>query len=106
MEQYLRAFLLDRPHTWAAWLHLSKFWFNTNYHTSTKMTPFVVLYGYHPPKLLDYIPGTTQVATMDQLLHARQDLIALLKQNLVFAQAKMKVQADQQRSNMSFGVGD
>lgn len=43
---------------------------------------------------------------MDQLLHARQDLIALLKQNLVLAQARMKVQADQHKSDKSFGVGD
>jgi len=70
------------------------------------MTPFVALYGYHPPKLLDYIPGTTQVAIVDQLLHARQDLITLLKQNLVLAQAKMKVQVDQHRFDKSFGVGD
>ena len=59
LEQYLRAFVHDRPYTWAAWLHLSKFWFNTNYHNSAKMTPFVALYGYHPLKLLDYILGTT-----------------------------------------------
>ena len=59
LEQYLRAFVHDRPHTWAAWLHLSEFWFNTNYHNSAKMTPFMALYGYHPPKLLDYILGTT-----------------------------------------------
>ena len=70
------------------------------------MTPFVALYGYHPPKLLDYIPGTTQVAVVDQLLHARQDLVTLLKQNLVLAQARMKAQADQHRSDKSFGVGD
>ena len=49
--------------------------------------------------LLDCIPSTTQVATVDQLLHDRLDLITLLKQNLVLAQAKMKVQADQHRSD-------
>ena len=59
LEQYLRAFVHDRPYTWAAWLHLSEFWFSTNYHNSAKMTPFVALYGYHPLKLLDYILGTT-----------------------------------------------
>ena len=32
------------------------------------MTPFEALYGYSPPKLLDYVPSTTQVAIMDQLL--------------------------------------
>ena len=46
------------------------------------------------------------MAAVDQLLHARQDLIALLKQNLVLAQARMKVQANQHKSDKSFGVGD
>lgn len=43
---------------------------------------------------------------MDNLLHTRQDVLALLKQNLVVAQARMKLQADQHRSNRSFAVGD
>ena len=42
-----------------------------------------------PLVLLDYIPGTTQVATVDSLLQFRQDILALLKQNLVTAQAQM-----------------
>ena len=72
LEQYLRAFVGDKPSAWADWLHLVEYWFNTNFHTSTKLTPFV-------PSLLDYIPGATQVATVDQLLQNRQDLISLLK---------------------------
>ena len=35
--------------------------------------------------LLDYISGTTQATTVNQLLHDRLDLIALLKQKLVLA---------------------
>lgn len=45
LEQHLRAFVGDRPHTWAAWLYLAKYWFNTNYHTSTRtnhLRPFMV----------------------------------------------------------------
>ena len=35
------------------------FGFNTNYHTTTEFTPFEALYGTAPPRLLDYILGTT-----------------------------------------------
>ena len=95
LEQYLRAFVGDKPNARADWLHLTEYWFDTNFHTSTKLTPFDALYGTHSPKLLDYIPGATQVVVVDQLLKTRQDLISVLKQNLVSAQAKMKSQANQ-----------
>ena len=105
LEQYLRAFIGDRPHAWANWLHLAEYCFNINYHTSTNLTSFEALYGT-PPKVLDYILHTTKVAIVDQMLQIRQDLISLLKQNLVFAQARMKAHYDQHRTDKCFVVGD
>ena len=61
MEHYLRAFIANKPSTWVEWLPLAEFWFNTNFHTSIKMTPFEVLYGYPPLRVLDYVVGTTRV---------------------------------------------
>ena len=55
----------DRPHSWASWLYLAEFWFNTSYHTSTKMSPFEALYGFSPPKVLDYVPSLARVAVVD-----------------------------------------
>ena len=66
LEQYLKAFARDKPRQWVEWLPLAKFWFNTNYHTATKVTPFEALYGFQTPKLLDYIPGLTKAAAVDQ----------------------------------------
>ena len=68
LEQYLRAFVGDKPSAWADWLHLAEYWFNTNFHTSTKLALFEAFYGIPPSSLLDYIPGATQVTAMDQLL--------------------------------------
>lgn len=59
LEQYLMAFTADKPHRCAKWLSLVKFWFNTNFHTSLKLTPFDTLYGFSPPTLQSYILGTT-----------------------------------------------
>lgn len=106
LEQYLRAFVGDRPHTWASWLYLAEFWFNSNYHTSTKMSPFEALYGFAPPRILDYVPGLTKVAAVETVLHDKSILLELLKQNLVVAQARMKAQANQHRSDKSYRVGD
>ena len=106
LEHYLRSFSADRPTEWAKWLYLAEFWFNTNYHTATKMTPYEALYGYSPPKLMDYVPGMTQVATVDSILQSRQQMMTLLKQNLVEAQARMKQQSDLHRTERVFQVGD
>ena len=48
VETYLRCMTNDRSQKWKSWLSLAEWWYNTNYHTSLKMTPFEVLYGYQP----------------------------------------------------------
>ena len=88
------------------WLPLAEFWFNTNFHTSTKLTIFEALFGYPPPKLLDYILGTTKVDSVDEQLRNRQQLLVLLKQNLVATQERMKVNADKHRTKREFVEGD
>ena len=79
LEQYLRAFVGDKPSTWASLLYLAEYWFNTNYHSSARMTPFEALYGYPPPRVLDYVPSTTQVVALDTFLHDRTTLLTFLK---------------------------
>ena len=69
---------------------MTKFWFNTNYHAATKLSPFEALYGYQPPRLLDFVLGTTRVAAVEEWLEHRQQIQGLLEDNLVAAQAKMK----------------
>ena len=88
------------------WLPLAEFWFNTNFHTSTKLTLFKALFGYPPPKLLDYILGTTKVDSVDEQLRNRQQLLVLLKQNLVAAQERMKVNIDKHKTKREFAEGD
>jgi transposase InsO family protein len=72
LEQYLKAFASDKPQQWVDWLPLAEFWFNTNYHTSTHTSPFEALYGYPPPTLMEYIPGTTKVEAVEDHLSQRQ----------------------------------
>ena len=106
LEQYLRAFTADRPYRWAEWLALAEFWFNTNFHTSLKSTPFEALYGFAPPKLQSYIPGTTRVDALDSLLCQREAVLTTLRSHLAAAQEKMKFQADKHRQDRTFKVGD
>ena len=90
LEHYLRSFASDRPTKWFEWLNLAKYWFNTNYYTAIKVTPYEALYGFAPPRSLDYISGTTKVADVDTILQPRHSILSLLKQNLVVAQTKTK----------------
>ena len=106
LEQYLKAFAMDKPRQWVEWLPLAEFWFNTNNHTATKVTPFEALYGFQPPKLRDYIRGLTKATTVDDFFLTRQPILDLLKSNLIVAQDRMKLQADKHRQERSFEVGD
>ncbi|XP_027103329.1 uncharacterized protein [Coffea arabica] len=48
LENYLRCMCSDYPTHWSSWLPTAKLWYNTNFHTSLKVTPFEALYGYKP----------------------------------------------------------
>jgi hypothetical protein len=106
LEGYLRSFSGDRPKDWAKWLALAEWAYNTSTHTSTKLSPFEVVYGQPPPRLLPYEPGATRVHTVDEELKSRDYILALIKENLRDAQSKMKFFADQKRTDRTFEVGD
>jgi hypothetical protein len=55
----------DKPKEWVTWLHLSEYYYNTSFHHSTKLIPFETMYGYSPPRLLTFMPGTTRLAAIE-----------------------------------------
>ena len=70
------------------------------------MSPFLALYGYHPPSITSSLKVSPRVqAVEDQLLH-QQQVLSGLKENLAMAQNRMKQQADQHRSERNFEVED
>ena len=70
------------------------------------MTPFEALYGFQSPKLLDYIPGITKAVVVDEYLLNRQQVLNLLRSNLIVAQDRMKLQVDKHRQERYFEEGD
>lgn len=60
LETYLRCMCMM---SLIRWLPLSEFWYKTNYHTTTQMSPFEAVYGQAPPQHLPYLPGETKVAS-------------------------------------------
>lgn len=106
VETYLRCFVTDTPKKWVTWLPWAEYWYNTCFHTSTKTTPFRVLYGRDPPHLLHYGNVPTPVSTVDQYLLERDQVLQELRGYLFRAQQLMKTRADEHRRDVQFAVGD
>jgi hypothetical protein len=70
------------------------------------MTPFEVVYGKKPPSLPQYLAGSTPLDALDYVLTDRDNILQLLKNKLLKAQAAMKKFADQHRLPHPFKVGD
>jgi hypothetical protein len=106
LETYLQCFVSSQQKQWNRWLHWAKYWYNTSYHTSAHMTPFEALYGRPPPFVHRYEYGSTVVAQMEGSLLECNDMLRVLKDNLVLAQNRMKTKADRHRREQEFGVDD
>ena len=70
------------------------------------MTPYEAVYGKQLDCLTSYLPSTSKVQEVENLLQQREWNLVTLKYNLAKAQNCMKQQADQHRSKRSFVVGD
>jgi hypothetical protein len=106
LEGYLRCFVSDKQTQWFKWLPLAEWWYNTSFHIATKMTPFMALYGYHPPSITSSLKEKSKVQAVADYIEHQQQVLQILKYNLTMAHNRMKQQADQHRSEIIFEVGD
>ena len=72
LEQYLRSFTHQHPQAWTKFLIWAKLWYNTSFHSSTRMTPFQALYGKLPRAIQMYIPGSSSLEAIDTKLLTRE----------------------------------
>jgi len=70
------------------------------------MTPFMALYGYHPPSITSSLRENSKVKAMEDHIEHQQQVLQLLKDHLTLAQNQMKQQVDYHRSERSFDVGN
>ena len=105
LEGYL-SFTSDRPKDWASWLPLVEWTYNTSEHSSTWFTPFKIVYGQEPSRLLPYEPGTTTVQAVEDEMKSRDFILTLARENLQEAQTRMKLYADKKRKEREYNVVD
>lgn len=106
LEAYLQYFSLENPKQWARWLSWAEYWYNTSYHTSTNTTPFKVLYGRDPPRIIPYDVSSSPTFEVDHYLQERDKILEELRKNLLKVQQTMKNKDDKHRREESFVVGD
>lgn len=106
LQQYLRAFVHNKPSDWGKYLSLVEWSYNTASHSATGLTPFEITFVKPPPSIPQYISGTSQLEAVDSLMSTREDLFSLLKRKLRKAQLQMKTSADLHRYEVHYKVGD
>lgn len=106
IECYLRCFISAHPTQWSKWISLCEFWYNTNWHSSIGKSPFELLYGRRPRYF--GISASDQIAAPDTQawLDERTLNITSVRQHLLRMQQRMKSQADKDRTEREFAVGD
>src|SRR5688572_33311558 len=101
----LRAVLDKNLKRWEDWLLHVEFAYNHATHSSTKMCPFQVVYGYIPRAPIDLFaldaedtPHIDAAAHVDQMISLHKQT----QQNIAAANAKYQVAGSQGRKHVTF----
>lgn len=106
LETYLRCFTSCQPKKWLHWLPWVGWSYNTSFHTSAKLNPFEIVYGYPPPHIISHELGTSKLDMVEQGLIARDQMLSMPKTNLTMAQNRIKAQADKHKTESVLEKGD
>ena len=83
IEQYLRAFVHQKPTTWGRFLLWPEWSYNTSIHSATGKSPYEITFGKKPPNIPQYVAGDSNVAAVDDWLTERDTMISSLTKKLL-----------------------
>jgi len=106
VEDMLRACVMQKPTQWEEYLHLVEFAYNNGYHTSLKMTPFEVLYGWKCRTPSSWSGPEDKLRLGPEMLKQMEDMVKRVRTNLKAAQDRQKSFADRKRRFKEYQVGD
>ena len=105
LEQYLRCYINFSQDDWCRLLPHAEFAYNNSISTTTKMSPFLANFGFHPRMEYCFSSNSNAPAVQNHLKHL-EDLIPILKEELHLAQERMKFYSDKDRLDHTFKIGD
>ncbi|CAA0835568.1 Unknown protein, partial [Striga hermonthica] len=100
LEQYLRCYVHQFPKRWENYLLWAEYWYNTTYHSSTKATPFELVYGRKPPTIVSYSMGSAVNDEVDRELVECDLMLHELKRTLEGSINRMKTYHDGKRRDV------
>ncbi|WVZ80840.1 hypothetical protein U9M48_028286 [Paspalum notatum var. saurae] len=109
LSTMLRAVLDKNLRRWEDCLPDIEFAYNRATHSSTKMCPFQIVYGYIPRAPIDLFSlDAAETPHIDAVAHVEQmiDLHAQTHQNIAAANAKYQVAGSKGRKHITFAPGD
>jgi hypothetical protein len=105
----LRAVLKKNLKFWEECLPHIEFAYNCSLHSTTKMCPFQIVYGFVPRVPIDFLPLPSSMQNkFDATQHAELILKfhAITKDNTKHMNVRYKVAGDRGRKHVVFEVGD
>ena len=102
----LSCYTQAKPKDWSKLLPWAAYCYNTSLHSGIDMSPYKVVFGRDPPLLLRYDVQVGDTQAIQEQLQSKDALLDFLKANIVKAQRRMKVQADNHRRDVEYKVGD
>eukprot|EP00253_Pinus_taeda_P026460 PITA_26460 len=102
----LRAYVMQKPTQWEEYLHLVEFVYNNGYHTSLKMSPFEVLYGWKCRTPSSWGGPEDKLRLGPDMPKEMEDMVKRIRANLKAAHDRQKSFTDRKRRFKECQVGD
>ena len=107
MEQYLRAYINFEQDDWVRWLPKAEFAYNNAYNSSTKMSPFFAMLGYHPRMSYEHEVDKRSInPSADEVAKMHREIMNYLKEQLTEAQERQAKAFNNHAKERNYNIGE
>lgn len=106
VEQYLQAFVHQRPNMWGKLLPWVEWSHNTSWNAGIGTVPYEVTFGWKPFNFPEYITGSSNIKVVESFLTDRDETFQAIRKKILKAQDGMKRQADSKCREVNYQIED
>jgi hypothetical protein len=106
IEDMLRMYVMDKPGKWKEYLYLVEIAYNNNYQSSTKHSPFEILYGIKCNIPVSWSNLVNRLMIGSNMFKYMELIVKHVQQVLKVAHDRNKSYVDAKRTPREFVVGD